>query len=102
MSHDEIKYNVYFRQNRNNKPNNFNQTLPDVQSKMANEIMIDPYIFDITTLGKSYKEKELENAMVDKIKMTLLELGNGFSFVGNQYRLVIDNEIISLICYFII
>lgn len=89
---DEIKYNAYFRQNRNNKPNNFNQTLPDVQSKMANEIMKDPYIFDITTLGKNYKEKELENAMVDKIKMTLLELGNGFSFVGNQYRLVIDNE----------
>ena len=59
---------------------------------MANEIMKDPYIFDITTLREGYMEKELENAMVDKIRMILLELGNGFSFVGNQYRLTIDNE----------
>lgn len=90
--YDEIKYDIYSRQNIKNKPNNFNQTLPNIQSKMANEIMKDPYIFDITTLRKDYKEKELENAMVDRIKMTLLELGNGFSFVGNQYRLVVDNE----------
>lgn len=89
---DEIKYDAYFRQNKNGKPNNFSQTLPDVQSKLADEIMKDPYIFDITTLEKDYKEKDLESAMVDKIKMTLLELGNGFSFVGNQYRLTVDNE----------
>ena len=59
---------------------------------MAKEIMKDPYIFDITTLKKDYIEKELEIAMVDKIKLTLLELGNGFSFVGNQYKITIDND----------
>ena len=89
---DEIKFDAYSRQNVNDKPNNFNQTLSVEQSKLANEIMKDPYIFDITNLTKDYKERELENAMVDKIKMTLLELGNGFSFVGNQFRLIIDNE----------
>ena len=89
---DKIKYNAYSRQNIVNKPNNFKKTLPNIQSKMANEIMKDPYIFDIATLSKNYKEKELENAMVDRIKMTLLELGNGFSFVGNQYKLIVDNE----------
>jgi len=89
---DEIKYNAYSRQNMQNKSNNFYQTLPNAQSKMANEIMKDPYIFDITTLRENYKEKDLENAMVDRIKATLLELGNGFSFVGNQYKLTIENE----------
>ena len=89
---DEIKYNAYSRQNIKCKPNNFNQTLSKIQSKMANEIMKDPYIFDITSLKENYKEKELENAMIDRIKNTLLELGNGFSFVGNQYRLVVGNE----------
>ena len=89
---DKIKFDAYTRQKLKNKPNNFYKTLPNSQSKMANEIMKDPYIFDITTLKKNYVEKELENAMVDKIKMTLLELGNGFSFVGNQYRLEINDE----------
>ena len=89
---DEIKYDTYSRQKLGNKTNNFYKTLSVTQSKVADEIMKDPYIFDITTLTKDYVEKELENAMVDKIKMTLLELGNGFSFVGNQYRLTLDND----------
>lgn len=89
---DEIKCDTYSRQKLGSKSNNFYKVLPNSQSKMADEIMKDPYIFDITTLRKGYMEKELENAMVDKIKITLLELGNGFSFVGNQYRLTIDNE----------
>ncbi|MBQ2639349.1 MAG: DUF1016 family protein [Bacilli bacterium] len=89
---DKIKYDVYSRQQQGNKLNNFNMTLSRPQNEMAKEIMKDPYIFDITTLKEDYIEKELELAMVDKIKMTLLELGNGFSFIGNQYRLTIDNE----------
>ena len=89
---DEIKYDAYSRQKSDDKLNNFSKTLSNPQDRMAKEIMKDPYIFDITTLRKDYVEKELEIAMVDKIKMTLLELGNGFSFVGNQYRLTIDNE----------
>ena len=89
---DEIKYNAYSRHKSVEKLSNFNKTLPNPQDKIAEEIMKDPYIFDITTLRKNFVEKELEAAMVDKIKMTLLALGNGFSFVGNQYRLTIGNE----------
>lgn len=89
---DEIKYNAYLRYKSFGKLNNFNKTLPNPQGKIAKEIMKDPYIFDITTLREDYIEKELETAMVDKIKMTLLALGNGFSFVGNQYRITVDNE----------
>ena len=89
---DEIKSDAYLRQKNGTKLNNFNKTLPNPQNQMAECLMKDPYIFDIATLKENYVEKELGLAMVEKIKMTLLELGNGFSFVGNQYKLNIDNE----------
>lgn len=89
---DEIKSDAYLRQKHGAKLNNFNKTLPNPQNQMAENLMKDPYIFDIATLKDNYIEKELEVAMVEKIKMTLLELGTGFSFVGNQYKLNIDNE----------
>lgn len=72
--------------------NNFKETLPKDQSKIANDILKDPYVFSFITLDNNYKEQELEKKLVDKIKNVLLELGNGFSFVGNQYKLVIDNQ----------
>ena len=36
-------------------------------------------------------ETELESALVERIKDTLIELGKGFSFVGNQYKITVDN-----------
>lgn len=52
----------------------------------------DPYIFDFLTLKENYKEKELETAMINKIKDVLIELGKGFSFVGNQYKISTENN----------
>ena len=52
----------------------------------------DPYIFDFITLHQNYKEKELEEALLDKIRDVLLELGKGFSFVGNQYKISVDGN----------
>lgn len=54
--------------------------------------MKDPYKLDLSNLKESYIETEIENAMVEKIKTVLLELGNGFSFVGNQYRIEVDGD----------
>lgn len=54
--------------------------------------MKDPYVFDLVSLSKNYKEKELENKMIERIKNVLLELGSGFSFVSNQYKITIDNQ----------
>ncbi len=69
-----------------NSSNNFKMALSDINSDLANSIIKDPYIFDFLTLKENYKEKELEQAMIKKIKDILLELGKGFSFVGNQYK----------------
>lgn len=70
---------------------NFNLTLPAMQSDLAQEITKDPYKFDFITLTQSYNEKELKDALKDNIQKFLLELGNGFAFVGREYRIEIGS-----------
>lgn len=69
-----------------NSTTNFNMALTSIDSDLANNILKDPYVFDFIELTNNYKEKELENAMIEKIKQVLLELGKGFSFVGSEYK----------------
>ena len=71
---------------------NFQRKLPKSQSDLAKEIIKDPYNFDFLTIEEKYNEKELEKALVDDITKFLLELGAGFSFIGKQYKIAIDNE----------
>lgn len=75
-----------------NSNNNFNNILPKEDSDLVNNIVKDPYIFDFITLRDDYKEKELEYAMLEKIRDVLLELGKGFSFVGNQYKISTESN----------
>ncbi|MCF0124886.1 MAG: DUF1016 family protein [Clostridia bacterium] len=75
-----------------NSSNNFKDILPKLDSDLVNYTIKDPYIFDFLTLKKEYKEKELENALINKIKNVLIELGKGFSFVGNQYKITVGND----------
>lgn len=70
---------------------NFNLTLPAMQSDLAQEITKDPYKFNFITLTQSYNEKELKDALMDNIQKFLLELGNGFAFVGREYRIEIGS-----------
>ena len=72
--------------------NNFENTLPAIDSDLVKYTIKDPYIFDFLTLENDYKEKELEVAMLNKIKDILIELGKGFSFVGNQYKLSVGEQ----------
>lgn len=87
----QIDTNLYKRQIENIKHNNFNLTLKK-NSDLASNIMKDPYVFDIIELTNDYKEKELENKMLEKLKNVLLEFGNGFSFIGNQYKITVGNK----------
>ena len=70
-----------------NTNNNFNALSPPKDSDLVNNSFKDPYIFDFITLNQDYKERELEEALLDKIRDVLLELGKGFSFVGKQYKI---------------
>lgn len=70
---------------------NFSKTLPAVESDLAQAITKDPYNFDFLTLTERYSEKELKDALMDNITKFLLELGNGFAFVGREVRLAIGD-----------
>lgn len=66
---------------------NFDAKLPASQSQIAQEILKDPYNFEFLTVKENYDERELEDALVTNITRFLLELGEGFAFVGRQKEL---------------
>ena len=65
--------------------------MPNIQSDLVLQTIKDPYIFDFITLKGQVKEKQIEDAMIEKIKNVLIELGNGFAFVGNQYKITVSD-----------
>ena len=71
---------------------NFAARLPAPTSALAQETLKDPYLFDFLSLGEDAQEREIENALVQHITRFLLELGNGFAFVGRQYRLEVNGD----------
>ena len=73
-------------------PTNFATTLPAPQSDLAANLLKDPYNFDFLSLGQEAHEREIENALVVHLRKFLLELGVGFAFLGNQYRLEVAGE----------
>lgn len=89
----QIDLKLYERQaDSSKKLTNFDLLLPPIQGELASDIMKDPYIFELTDLKERALEKDIEKAMVDKIKNVLLELGKGFAFVGNQYKISTEGK----------
>ena len=72
--------------------NNFSRTLPELQSDLAQQTLKDPYNFDFLSITEKYKEKELEDALIQNITQFLLELGSGFAYVGRQVKIMIGEE----------
>ena len=72
--------------------NNFNQTLPTINAEYANEVFKSSYNLGFLGITDPIKELELEKRLIDKIRNFILELGKGFSFIGNQYRLEYNNK----------
>src|SRR3990167_1810572 len=87
---DWIKSDLISRQGK--AVTNFAEKLPSPQSQLAQEILKDPYNFEFLTLAGGYREKELEQGLLDHIQSFLLELGQGFAFIGNQYLLEVGNK----------
>ena len=85
-----LETNLYQRQGK--ALNNFDHLLPDEQSDLAKEVLKDPYNFDFLSLTENYKEKELENALIENITKFLLELGQGFAYVGRQYPIQVGEK----------
>ncbi len=92
LSH-QISLKLYDRQALlENKTENYSKTLPTDISDKAREMLKDPYIFDFLTEKEDMKELEIEKELTSNITKLLLELGNGFAFIGRQYHLEIGNK----------
>ena len=71
---------------------NFNETLPNRYKKQAKLAVKDEYNFDFLELSSDHSEYELEIGLINSIREFLSQMGTDFAFIGNQYRLEVDNE----------
>ncbi len=86
---NQIKMQAYER-STTNKLHNFKNTTPLDFSDQASKSLKSIYNLEFLNIKKPVYERELENKLVRNIKQFLLELGYGFCFIGQQYRLVLD------------
>ena len=87
-----IKADTYHNAKELPKLHNFETTLPEHLREQADEILKNTYNIGFLGVTHHIKERELERRLVEKIKLFLLELGDGFTFIGNQHRLVLNQK----------
>src|SRR5260363_413552 len=107
-----IEQDLYARQGKQaHKLTNFAERLPAPQSDLALQLFKDPYDFRFLSVTESAAEQEIEQSMVNHLRKLLLELGTGFAYMGNQYKLTVDGQDffldmlfyhVRLRCYFVI
>jgi len=88
----QIDSKLYERQAIADKTTNFKERLPAPQGDLAQQTLKDPYIFDFVKCQKEMVELDVEKELIANITKFLLELGKGFSYVGRQYHLEVENE----------
>jgi predicted nuclease of restriction endonuclease-like (RecB) superfamily len=71
---------------------NFANTLPPGDSDLAQQATRDPYLFDFLGQTDIRRERDLEQGLVTHLERFLLELGQGFAFVGRQVHLEIGDH----------
>ncbi len=88
-----IKTNLFQIDQVESKSNNFDVSLPTKLSELAQDMIKSEYNLEFLEVEKNAHEREVENKLFENIKNFLLELGYGFSFIGNQYKLELgENE----------
>lgn len=89
---NQIKAKAYEINKTIPKQHNFPNVLPAHLAEQADESIKSVYNLDFLGITKPVLERELEKRLLEKIKQFILELGYGFSFIGNQYKLLLDNN----------
>jgi len=108
----QIEQNLYERQGKQaHKTTNFSERLPSAQSDLALHLFKDPYDFSFLPVTTKALEQEIESSMVQHLSKLFLELGTGFAYMGNQYKLTVDGSDffldmlfyhVHLRCYFVV
>ena len=65
---------------------------PAVQSQLPQKFFKDPYIFEFLDLPDGHSETDLEKALILNLQQFILEIGKGFTYMGNQFRLQVGNK----------
>lgn len=88
----QLKSDLYSKEGK--LPNNFAKTLPEKAGNKAIQVFRDEYLLDFINIEDpdSEDEKLIENEIVKNIKKFILTLGSGFAFIGNQYRLIVEEQ----------
>ena len=73
-------------------PSNFQQRLPAPESELAQQVAKDPYTFEFLGLAGEVAERDVEQALTERIVETLRELGPGFAFVGRQVHFEVGGD----------
>jgi len=85
-----IKSGLYARQGQ--AITNFAQTLPEIDSDLAQQLTRDPYDFNFISIETKYKERKLKDTLINGLESFLLELGNGFAFLGKEVRIMVGDK----------
>lgn len=88
----QIKANAYEHYTTKPAQHNFAKALPEHFQEQARESIKSVYSLDFLDINKPVTEKALESTMVENVKRLMLELGYGFCFIGNQYRLSLGEK----------
>lgn len=88
----QIKADAYSHYILNPSQHNFAAALPEHLLEQTRESIKSVYSLDFLDINKPVTERQLENAMVEKVKRLMMELGYGFCFIGNQYRIALGEK----------
>jgi len=88
----KMQIETYLHKRQGKALTNFEKKLPKVQSDLAQATLKDPYIFDFLSLGEEAQEREIEKSLIHHMEKFLLELGEGFAFVGRQYHIGVGDQ----------
>jgi len=88
----QIKADAYQDHLLNPTQHNFTIALPQHLQEQTRESIKSVYSLDFLDVNKPVTERELEKIMVEKVKRIMMELGYGFCFIGNQYRLTLGKK----------
>ncbi len=89
---NQIKAKAFERSKLEKKTHNFALALPEDLAEQADEAMKSSYNLEFLGIGRILKERALEDALIDRLKDFILELGDGFCFIGRQYRLTLGQK----------
>ncbi len=73
-------------------PSNFEVAVAEGESELVQQMVKDPYNFEFLGLSAAHSERELEDSLVAQVRDFLLEMGQGFAFVGRQHHIEVDGD----------